>query len=59
MERSDSDLPMPAADRFAVELARFMDGRPDPSQNVSPPGNPPLDTRLTREAEAGLERIVG
>lgn len=59
MERPQSDLPMPANDRFAVELARFMDGRVDPSQNVAPPGNPPLDARATREAEAGLERIIG
>lgn len=50
---------MPADDRFAVEMARFLDGRVDPSQNVSPPGNPPLDVRATLEAEAGLERIIG
>ena len=59
MERSESDRPMAAQDRFAVELARFVDGRVDPSRNVSPPGNPPLDVRATLEAEAGLERIMG
>ncbi|MBA2515549.1 MAG: hypothetical protein H0V26_14675 [Solirubrobacterales bacterium] len=59
MERSEPDLPMPADDRFAVEMARLMDGRVDPSQNVAPPGNPPLDVLATLQAEAGLERIVG
>ncbi|MBA2517574.1 MAG: hypothetical protein H0V22_09735 [Solirubrobacterales bacterium] len=59
MDRHESDLPMPAHDRFAVEMARFMDGRIDPSQNISPPGNPPLDVLATLQAEAELERIVG
>lgn len=50
---------MPVDDRFAVEAARFLEGRVDPSRNVQPPGNPPLDVLATLEAEAGLERIVG
>ena len=50
---------MPANGGFAVELARFLDGRVDPSRNVAPPANPPLDPLATLQAEAGLERIMG
>lgn len=53
------DAPLPAANRFSVELARFVDGRVDPGRNVAPPGNPPLDVIATLQAEAELERIVG
>jgi hypothetical protein len=59
MESREPDQPMPANDRFAVELARFLDGRVDPSRNVAPPANPPLDALATLQAEAGLERIMG
>lgn len=59
MESTAPDSPTSGDDRFGVELARFLDGRVDPSQNVSPPSNPPLDVVATLEAEAGLERIVG
>ena len=55
----DPDAPLPADDRFAVDLARFVDGRVDPSRNVHPPGNPPLDVLATLESEAALDRIVG
>ena len=53
------DAPLAADDRFSVELARFLDGRVDPSRNVHPPGNPPLDLFATLEAQEGLERIIG
>ncbi len=59
MEHPDLDTPLPGNDRFSVELARFLDGRVDPSLNVHPPGNPPLDVLATLEAEAELERIFG
>jgi hypothetical protein len=36
-----------------------VDGRVDPSRNVHPPGNPPLDVLATLESEAALDRIVG
>ena len=55
----DPDGPLPAADRFTVDAARFLDGRTDPSLNVHPPGNPPLDVLATLESEAALDRIVG
>jgi hypothetical protein len=60
MERSeDPDAPIRANDRFAVELARFLEGRVDPSRNVQPPGNPPLDVMACLQAQAELDRIVG
>ena len=58
-EPPDPDAPLPPADRFAVDLARFLDGRGDPSQNVHPPGNPPLDVLACLAAQAELDRIVG
>lgn len=59
MDRPDLDSPLPVGDRFAVELARFLDGRVDPSRNSHPPGNPPLDVLATLAAEAELDRIFG
>ena len=56
---TDPDAPLPAADRFSVDLARFVDGRADPSQNVHPPGNPPLDVLACLQAQYELDRIVG
>ena len=58
-EPADQDAPLPADARFAVDLARFVDGRCDPSQNVHPPGNPPLDVLAALEAQEALDRIVG
>ena len=58
-EPRDPDAPGPSSDRFAVDVARFLDGRGDPSQNVHPPGNPPLDVLACLEAQAELDRIVG
>ena len=55
----DPDALLPTDDRFAVDLARFIDGRCDPSQNVHPPGNPPLDVLACLQAQAELDRIVG
>ena len=61
MEREppDPDAPLPPDGRFAVELARFLDGRVDPSCNGHPPGNPPLDVLAALEAQEALDRIVG
>lgn len=57
--RVNPDGPLPPDSRFLVELARFLDGRGDPSQNVQPPGNAPLDPVAVLEREAELRRIVG
>ena len=59
MEPQDPDAPLPAHDRFSVDLARFLDGRVDPSRNVSPPGNGPIDVLACLAAQAELDRIVG
>ena len=54
----DSDEPLDAEDpRFEVELARFVDGRPDPSSNTCPPGNPPLDVLKLLEAQEQLDQL--
>ena len=45
--------------RFSVDVARFLDGRPDPSRNVAPRGNAPLDVLAALEAQEQLDRIVG
>ena len=55
----DPDAPLSPSNRFTVDAARFVEGRPDPSQNVHPPGNPPLDVLACLEAQAELDRIVG
>jgi hypothetical protein len=54
----EMDTPLPADTRFSVELARFLDGRPDPSRNV-PPGGSEVDPIAVLEAEEQLGRIVG
>ncbi len=59
MEQPDLDRPLEAHDRFSIELARFLEGRVDPSRNTHPPGNPPLDVMATLAAEAELDRIFG
>jgi hypothetical protein len=46
-------------DRFSVELARFLDDREDPSENVHPRGNRPLDVLAALEAQEQLDSIVG
>jgi len=53
------DAPLPAADRFSVEAARFLEGRVDPGLNVHPPGNPPLDVLACLAAQDSLDSIVG
>lgn len=58
-EPQDPDSPLPPGGRFAVDLARFVDGRGDPSLNDHPPGNPPLDVLAALEAQEALDRIVG
>ena len=55
----EMDVPLPPDARFSVDLARFVDGRVDPSQNVRPPGNSQVDVLAVLEAEEQLERIVG
>jgi hypothetical protein len=59
MAHQDPDAPLPLDDRFAVDLARFLDGRVDPSRNVAPPGNGPIDVLACLEAQAELDRIIG
>ena len=53
------DAPIPPDARFAVEVARFVDGRVDPSQNVAPAGGSDLDVIAVLAAEEQLARIVG
>ncbi len=55
----DLDLPLRPDDRFAVDVARFLDGRVDPSRNVAPPGGSEVDVMAVLEAEEQLRRIVG
>jgi hypothetical protein len=55
----DPDRPLRPDDRFAVDVARFLDGRPDPSLNVHPAGSGPLDMAAMLESQEQLDRIVG
>ena len=54
-----ADLPLAHDDRFSVELARFLDGRADPSTRATPPGNPPIDVLAALRAQEQLDSIVG
>jgi hypothetical protein len=53
------DRPLRPDARFAVDLARWLDGRPDPSSNTRPPGNPEVDPVRVLEAQVWLDRVVG
>ncbi len=55
----EKDVPLRPDARFAVDVARFVDGRVDPSTNTSPPGGSELDVIAVLEAEEQLRRIVG
>jgi hypothetical protein len=55
----DLDRPLSPDARFSVDVARFLEGRTDPSRNDRPPGNPPLDLLAALAAQEQLERIVG
>ncbi len=55
----EEDVPLRPDDRFAVDVARFVDGRVDPSTNTRPPGGSELDVLAVLEAEEQLRRIVG
>lgn len=57
--RPAPDTPLPPDDRFGVDVARFVDGRPDPSTNDSPPANPPVDVLRVLEAQAQLDVVIG
>jgi hypothetical protein len=56
---SPLDQPLPPDDRFSVDVARFVDGRPDPSTNARPPENPPVDVIALLEAEERLASVFG
>lgn len=53
------DAPLRPDERFTVDVNRFVEGRPDPSESVHPPGNGELDVMAMLEAQAQLDRIVG
>jgi len=53
------DQPLRPDERFAVDLARWLDGRPDPSRNVRPPGNGSLDALRMLRGQEQLDAIVG
>ena len=55
----EMDVPLAPDDRFGVDVARFVEGRVDPSRNVSPPGGSDVDVMAVLEAEEQLRRIVG
>ena len=55
----DPDAPLRPDDRFTVDLTRFVEGRPDPSENVHPPGGGPLDVLAVLDGQEQLDRIVG
>ena len=55
----EQDTPLGRDARFSVDVARFLDGRVDPSQNVAPPGRSEVDPIAVLEAEEQLARIVG
>ena len=55
---AEPDQPIPPDSRFAVELARLLDGRPDPATNPPPPGGP-VDVLACLEWQEQLDRIVG
>ena len=57
--RDHTDEPLRPDARFSVEVARFLDGRPDPSRNVAPRGNAPLDVLAVLAAQEQLDRIIG
>jgi hypothetical protein len=59
MAKRDPDEPLPPDARFAVDVARFVDGREDPSQNVHPRGNAELDVLACLHGQEQLDSIVG
>ena len=52
------DRPLAPDSRFAVEVARLIEGRPDPSTNLPPSGGP-VDVLRCLEWQEQLDRIVG
>ncbi len=55
----DAEEPLRPDSRFSVEVARLIDGRPDPSTN-RPPGNPEsIDVLACLETQEQLDRILG
>ncbi len=53
------DEPLRPDARFAVEVARWLDGRVDPSRNVRPPGNGDVDALRVLHGQEQLDSIVG